>query len=294
MIKSMTGFGRAEYADDKRSVVVEIKAVNHRYSDISVKMPRRYSFAEEQLKSLVKNVAPRGKIDISVMVDNAAVDDTNVQLNLTIAKQYYDNLMLLKNEFALQGEVSLSMLGNMADVIRIIPDAEDEEAILKSLTMPTLSAAENLNNMRVAEGAKLAEDLLYRGGLVADLANEIEVYAPKVSQLYAQKMKDRIGELLGGVATVPEERIVLEAAIFADKANITEELVRLKSHVQQLKDIIGQADQPAGKKLDFLIQEMNREVNTIGSKANDLSITNHVLSLKSEVEKIREQVQNIE
>ncbi len=294
MIKSMTGFGRAEYTDEKRNVVVEIKAVNHRYSDISVKMPRRYSFAEEQLKGLVKTVAPRGKIDVSVMVDNAAMDDTNVQLNLTIAKQYYNNLTLLKDEFALQGDISISLLAGMPDVIRVIADVEDEEAIIKSLTSPVLAAAENLNNMRIAEGSKLAEDILYRGQLVADLATQIDAYAPKVSELYAQKMKDRIAELLGSATAIPEDRILLEAAVFADKSNITEEIVRLKSHVQQLKDIIAKADQPVGKKLDFLIQEMNREANTIGSKANDLAITNNVLSLKSEIEKIREQVQNIE
>jgi len=294
MIKSMTGFGRGEYTDEERNVVVEIKSVNHRYSDITVKMPRRYSFAEEKIKGLVKNVAPRGKIDVSIMVDNASQEDTNIQLNLSIAKKYYDNLMLLKKEFSLQGDVSLSLLGGMPDVIKSTPDVEDEEAIWMSLSTPVMLAAENLNLMRIAEGEKLAEDILYRGQLVSDLATEIEAYAPSISKVYTLKMRDRISELLENATAIPEDRIVLEAAIFADKSNITEELVRLKSHMQQLRDIINNADQPVGKKLDFLIQEMNRETNTIGSKANDLAITNNVLSLKSEVEKIREQVQNIE
>jgi uncharacterized protein (TIGR00255 family) len=294
MLKSMTGFGRGEYADEKRSVVVEIRAVNHRYSDINIKMPRRYSFAEEPIKGLVKNVAPRGKIDVAIMIDNSSDEDTNVKLNLPVAKQYYENLTMLKEELNIPGDISVSLLSGMPDVIKAIPNVENEEAVLKSLSEPVILAVDNLDKMRIAEGAKLTEDILFRGGLIADLASNIEVYAPNVSRAYALKIKERISELLDKAATIPEERIVLEAAVFADKSNITEELVRLKSHVQQLNDIIEKSNQPVGKKLDFLVQEMNREANTIGSKANDIEITKHVLSLKSEIEKIREQVQNIE
>lgn len=294
MLKSMTGFGRGEYADEKRSVVVEIRAVNHRYSDINIKMPRRYSFAEEPIKGLVKNVAPRGKIDVAIMIDSAADEDTNVRLNLTVARQYYENLTKLKEELHIPGDISMSILSGIPDIIKAVPNVENEEAVLKSLSEPVILAVENLDKMRMTEGAKLAEDILYRGSLIADLATEIEVYAPSVSKAYALKMQERISDLLEKAETVSEERILLEAAIFADKSNITEELVRLKSHVQQLKDIIASANQPVGKKLDFLVQEMNREANTIGSKANDIEITKHVLSLKSEIEKIREQVQNIE
>lgn len=294
MIKSMTGFGRGEYADEKRSVVVEIRAVNHRYSDINIKMPRRYSFAEEPIKGLVKNVAPRGKIDVAIMIDSVADDDTNVKLNLSVAKQYHENLTKLKEELNIPGDISVSLLGGMPDVIKAIPNVENEEAVLKSLSEPVILAVDQLDKMRMAEGAKLAEDMLYRGELIADLASKIEVYAPNVARLYAQKMKERISDLLDRAETISEDRILMEAAVFADKSNITEELVRLKSHVQQLKDIITRSNQPVGKKLDFLVQEMNREANTIGSKANDIEITKHVLSLKSEIEKIREQVQNIE
>ncbi|NCB41057.1 MAG: YicC family protein [Clostridia bacterium] len=294
MLKSMTGFGRGEYADEKRSVVVEIRAVNHRYSDINVKMPRRYSFAEEPIKSLVKNVAPRGKIDVAIMIDSSSDEDTNIKLNLTVAKQYYENLTLLKETLNIPGDISIALLAGMPDVVKTVSNVENEEDILKSLSEPVILAVENLNKMRMAEGLKLAEDILYRGNLISDLASEIEAYAPSVSKAYALKMKERISELIDKAAAVSEERILLEAAIFADKSNITEEIVRLKSHVQQLRDIIGKSDQPVGKKLDFLVQEMNREANTIGSKANDIAITSNVLSLKSEIEKIREQVQNIE
>lgn len=290
----MTGFGRGEYTDEKRSIVVEIRAVNHRYSDISVKMPRRYSFAEEPIKALVKNVAPRGKIDVSIQVDNSGEEDTSVRLNLPVAKQYCDNLLKLKSELDLQGEVSLSLLAGMPDVIKPMAALEDEEAILKSLSEPVIQAVENLDAMRRDEGARLAEDILYRGGLIADIAQEVEACGPEVVAAYALKMKERIAELMGNGGVVPEDRILLEAAIFADKSNITEELVRLKSHIAQLRSIIAAAKEPVGKKLDFLVQEMNREANTMGSKANDIAITNRVLELKSEIEKIREQIQNIE
>ncbi len=290
----MTGFGRGEYTDEKRSIVVEIRAVNHRYSDISVKMPRRYSFAEEPIKALVKNVAPRGKIDVSIQVDNSGEEDTSVRLNLPVAKQYCDNLLKLKSELDIQGEVSLSLLAGMPDVIKPMAALEDEEAILKSLSEPVIQAVENLDAMRRDEGARLAEDILYRGGLIADIAQEVEACGPEVVAAYALKMKERIAELMGNGGVVPEDRILLEAAIFADKSNITEELVRLKSHIAQLRSIIAAAKEPVGKKLDFLVQEMNREANTMGSKANDIAITNRVLELKSEIEKIREQIQNIE
>jgi len=294
MLKSMTGFGRGEYSDEKRSVVVEIRAVNHRYSDINIKMPRRYSFAEEPIKSLVKNVAPRGKIDVAIMIDSSSDEGTNIRLNLTVAKQFYENLTLLKETLNIPGDISIALLAGMPDVLKAVSNVENEEDILKSLSEPVILAVENLDKMRMAEGLKLAEDILYRGAMIADLASEIEAYAPSVSKAYALKMQERIRELIDKAVTVSEERILLEAAVFADKSNITEEIVRLKSHVQQLKDIIEKSDQPVGKKLDFLVQEMNREANTIGSKANDISITSNVLSLKSEIEKIREQVQNIE
>ncbi len=294
MIKSMTGFGRSEYTDGKRSIIVEIKSVNHRYSDITFKMPRRYSFAEDRLKSAVKDIARRGKLDVSIMVENITEDDTNVRLNTMVAKQYYDNLRELQKVFGLCGDITLQFLATLPDVMKAVPDVEDEEAITKSLEIPVLEAARKLDEMRTLEGAKLAEDVIKRGALIRDLVKDIETRSPEVTRCYTEKLQERIKELLGNNVTVPEDRILVEAAIFADKCSITEELVRLDSHILQLNSIISKSNQPDGKKLDFLVQEMNREANTIGSKANDIEITNKVLEIKSEIEKIREQVQNIE
>ena len=294
MIKSMTGFGRSEYTDGKRSIIVEIKSVNHRYSDITFKMPRRYSFAEDRLKGAVKDIARRGKIDVSIMVENITEDDTNIRLNTMVARQYYDNLRALQSEFDVSGDITLQFLSTLPDVMKAIPDVEDEEAIYKSLETPVLDAAKKLDAMRTLEGAKLAEDIVRRGGYIRERVKEIEERSPEVTKAYAEKLRERIKELIGTNVTIPEDRILVEAAIFADKCSITEELVRLDSHIIQMNDIISKSNQPDGKKLDFLVQEMNREANTIGSKANDIEITNKVLDIKSEVEKIREQVQNIE
>ena len=294
MIKSMTGFGRAEYSDGKRNITVEIRTVNHRYSDIAIKMPRRYSFAEDKIKNKIKETVVRGKADVSIMVENLTENDLNVTLNTMVAKQYYENLKELATTFELPGEIDLQFVASLPDVMKAVPDVEDEEEITRSLLIPVEEACKKLDEMRIIEGAKLAEDLIYRGKLIRDLASKIEKRAPLVSEQYAKKLKDRITELIGGSVTIPEDRILLEAAIFADKCNITEELVRLDSHTIQLESIITKSNQPDGKKLDFLVQEMNREANTIGSKANDIEITNLMLDIKAEVEKIREQVQNIQ
>lgn len=294
MIKSMTGFGRSEYTDGKRSIIVEIKSVNHRYSDITIKMPRRYSFAEDRLKGAVKDIARRGKIDVSIMVENITEDDTNVRLNTMVARQYYENLRELQREFEVGGDITLQFLSTLPDVMKAVPDVEDEDAIYKNLEIPVREAAKKLDEMRTLEGAKLAEDIIKRGDYIRNRVKEIEERSPEVTKAYTEKLRDRIKELIGSNVTIPEDRILVEAAIFADKCSITEELVRLDSHIIQLNSIISKSNQPDGKKLDFLVQEMNREANTIGSKANDIEITNQVLEIKSEIEKIREQVQNIE
>lgn len=294
MIKSMTGFGRSEHSDGKRNITVEIKSVNHRYGDISVKMPRRYSFAEEGIKNIVKKTVSRGKVDVSIIVENLTEEDITVKLNTVVARQYIENLKQLRETFSLEGEASLQFVAALPDVMKAVPDVEDEEEVCRAIEIPLEQAVKNLDNMRAEEGAKLAEDLLMRGGLIQSYVKEIEERSPQVASAYAEKLQDRIKELLGSHVTVPEDRILLEAAIFADKCSITEELVRLDSHMIQLKSIIEKSRQPSGKKLDFLVQEMNREANTIGSKANDIAITNLMLEIKSEIEKIREQVQNIE
>ena len=294
MIKSMTGFGRAEYTDGKRNITVEIKSVNHRYSDISVKMPRRYSFAEDRVKAVVKSRLKRGKVDVSIMVENITENDINIKLNEPIARQYFDNLKTLQNNFDLSGEITLRLLATMPDVMKAIPDVDDEEEIAKAILVPVEEAAVNLEKMRAVEGEKLAEDLLGRGETIKEILDKIAERAPGVVVDYTAKLKERITELLAGNATLPEERILTEAAIFADKCAIDEEITRLNSHLIQLKKIVDSPNDAEGKKLDFLVQEMNREANTIGSKANDITITNYMLEIKSEIEKIREQVQNIE
>lgn len=294
MIKSMTGFGRAEYSDGKRNIIVEIKAVNHKYSELYVRIPRRYSFAEEHIKNAVKEYASRGKIDISVVVDNLTDDDVTVKLNTAIVKQYIGCLSQLREEYGLAGDIDLQFVSSLPDVMKTAPDVEDEEEILKGFLVPVREAAAGLDHMRALEGDRLSEDLIMRGRLILNMVDEIEKNAPLVAENYRIKLGERINELLSGKNVVPEERIAAEVALFADKCNITEEIVRLRSHCRQLEEIIEKSTGPCGKKLDFLVQEMNREANTICSKANFLEITNTALDVKSEIDKIREQVQNIE
>lgn len=294
MIKSMTGYGRGEYNDGKRNIIAEVRAINHRYSEVSVRMPRRYSFAEEKIKAAVKSIAKRGKIEVAILVENVTEDDVNIRLNTLLAKQYIDNLRELKDTFDLNGELNVQFVASLPDVMKSVADIGDEEQICKALEIPVLEAVKALDVMRAAEGRKLAEDILKRGELIRRLAARVEERSPEVVKTYRVKLADRIHDLLEKNVEVPEERIAVECAIFADKCSVTEELVRLESHIGQLNTIISSSNQPDGKKLDFLIQEMNREANTIGSKANDITITNLVLEIKSEIEKIREQVQNIE
>lgn len=294
MIKSMTGFGRGEYSDGKRNVIAEIKTVNHRYADVNVKMPKRYSFAEEKIKAIVKERVKRGKVEVSIIVENLTEEDTTVKLNTLVASQYVENLKELKKTYDLKGDIDIQLVANMPDVLKAIPDVENEEEVTAVINGAVAEAAKALDDMRGIEGTKLAEDLLMRGDLIRDLVKKIDTRAPKVAEEYTQKLLNRIKELIGDQVDVPEDRILVEAAVFADKANITEELVRLDSHMIQLKNILNSSDGPCGKKLDFLVQEMNREANTIGSKSNDMEITALMLETKSEIEKIREQVQNIE
>ena len=294
MVKSMTGFGRSEYADEKRSVTVEIRSVNHRYSDITVRMPRRYSFAEDRIKSAVKSSAHRGKIEVSIQIENKGDEDVNITLNEAVARQYLENLGRLKQTFGIEGDVTLEYVASLPDVMKSVPDVENEEEITAALVKAVGKAAERHAQMRSVEGQKLAEDILKRADLIEGFVERIAERSPDVVKSYAENLRSRIAELTEGALEGAEERILLEAAVFADKINVTEEIVRLRSHVGQLRRIISEDGQPQGKKLDFLVQEMNREANTIGSKANDLEITSGVLEIKSEIEKIREQVQNIE
>ena len=295
MIRSMTGFGRGEYSDGKRNVICEIRTVNHRYADISVKMPKRYSFAEEKIKALIKERVRRGKVEVSIIVENLTEGDITIRLNSPVAQQYIENLKELKERYGLTGEIDLKLVSSMPDVLKAIPDVEDEEEVTAVICESVKAAVSRLDEMRTTEGAKLAEDLLMRGELIREIVKKIEKRAPLVAEEYREKLEARIRELVEDKVDIPADRILVEAAVVADKANITEELVRLDSHMIQLKAFLTESGEgTVGKKLDFLVQEMNREANTIGSKANDLEITSLMLETKSEIEKIREQVQNIE
>lgn len=294
MIKSMTGFGRSEYSDEKRNVTVEIKTVNHRYFDVNCRVPRRYSFVEDKLKALIKETVKRGKVEVSVAVENLTDGDTTISLNLDIAKAYIDRLNELKANFQLNGEVDLTYVATLPEVMKSMAKVADEEEILNAILTPTEMAANNLNEMRLIEGEKLAKDILRRKEVVAGIVAKIAERAASVPAAYRLKLEERLNELLDKKIEIPEDRIITELAIFADKCNIDEEITRLKSHLSQFESIVMESGQPDGKKMDFIIQEMNREANTIGSKANDLEITNMVIEIKAEIEKIREQVQNIE
>jgi TIGR00255 family protein len=296
MVKSMTGYGRGIYSGEQRSITVEVKAVNHRYCDITVKMPRKYSFAEEKIKAAAKEVLKRGKVEIGVSIDNFGKSETDVNINLDAAKRYYDALTELGQNFNLagDGQVPLSLLAGMTDVLTTAPATEDEEVLERELLAALKEALEEISAMRAVEGEKLALDILKRADIIENTKNLITERAPKIEREYKERLQARIIELLDGSVEIPEERLALEAAIFADKANITEEIVRLGSHIDQLRSFINSDEETVGKKIDFLVQEMNREANTIGSKSNDMDITSWMLELKAEIEKIREQIQNIE
>ena len=294
MVKSMTGFGRGEFNDGKRNIVVEIKSVNHRYCDIQVRMPRRYSFAEDAIKNTIKKYVNRGKFDVSMSVEYIAESDIRVDLNRPLVQQYIDNMNILRDEYGVNGDITLELISGMPEVLKQVSDVENEDEIRANIIKATEAAAANLVRMREAEGEKLAKDLVERADIIKDMVNDISVKAAALPGIYKEKLKARINDLLDGVAEISEERLAQEVALFADKADITEEITRLRSHMDQMKSIIGESTGADGKKLDFLVQEMNREANTIGSKANDLGITEIMLKIKSEVEKIREQVQNIE
>ena len=293
MIKSMTGFGRGEYRDENRSVLAEIRSVNHRYCDINVRIPKKYSFAEEAVKKTVKEYFRRGKADVSIIIEQLADADVEYQLNTALAAKYMEKIGELADAFQMNKDVRLEFLAGVPDVLKPVPAIEDEEQITAAIVGAVDAAARNHYQMSCTEGSRLEQDILLRGDLILKEVAEIEERSPQVVSEYMEKLRTRISELLNG-AGIEESRILQEAAVFSDKINVTEEIVRLRSHIGQLGEIIQDASEPVGKKLDFLVQEMNREANTIGSKANDIDITRHVLTIKSEVEKIREQVQNIE
>jgi len=296
MIKSMTGYGRAEAVAEGRSVSVEIRSVNHRYSEVSVRLHGRCSFAEDAVRQLVKSRAGRGKIDVSIYFTSTNEEDALVTLNNAVAKQYFTGLRDLQKAFDTTGEISLELLASMPEVFKQDRPQASEDAILALLLESTEKALASFDEMRGSEGLKLKEDFEKRLDSIENHVKSIGDRAPEVLELHTAKIKERIASLVENSIddAVFEQRLAMEIAVFADKASLEEELVRLTSHLEQFRKAInGTGGEPVGKKLDFIVQEMNREANTIGSKANDLHITEQMIELKNGIENIREQVQNI-
>jgi uncharacterized protein (TIGR00255 family) len=292
MLKSMTGFGRGEYQDQGRELLVEIKTVNHRYCDIYIKLPRQISFLEDRIREIVSKNISRGKIDVFISFENHGEDSRNIVFDEALAKTYIDALGLLRDKYNLQDDISVSLISKFPDILKIEKTEEDQEQIWLLLKVALEKALEALVVMREHEGQELKNNLLERAEYIESVLKGITVRSSSVVKEYKLKLENRIKELMEQ-QTVDENRLAMEVAIFADRCSIDEEIVRLASHISQMRDALT-LQQPVGRKLDFLIQEMNREINTIGSKANDLVITKEVVEIKSELEKVREQIQNIE
>lgn len=298
MPKSMTGYGRAQRLSDGRDVLVEIRAVNHRYYEFSARLPRTCMYLEEKLKTFLNGKIARGKVEVSVTITRPDGKDAQIAVNRSVAEGYVNALRMLNEEMGENGglwlndDITLSSLLRLPDVFTVTKEQDDENAVWAVVSEAAAEALESFLSMRKAEGERLANDLLGKLSGLETMLDKIEAIEPGVAESYRQKLLAKLTELLGDT-NIDEQRILTETAIFAEKTAIDEETVRLHSHIAQFRTLIA-SDEPVGRKLDFLVQEMNREVNTIGSKAQDLSITRLVVDMKSEIEKIREQIQNIE
>lgn len=292
MIMSMTGFGRAEVSVGSRDIIVEIKSVNHRYFEFSCRTGRGYSFLEEKLKKYVGEHVGRGKVDLYVSVtenDDTAVE---VELNKPLAAGYINAMRQLAKEYEITDDIAVSTLTRFGDVFQIHRPPTDEDAVFADVKVAVDEALSHFIEMRRVEGEKLREDILSRADHILSIVGEIEERSPATVQEYRERLYAKLQDVLQS-ASIDEQRILTEAAIFADKVAVDEETVRLRSHFDQLKKFMD-ADGPIGRKLDFIVQEMNREANTIGSKVSDSVLAHKVVDIKGEIEKIREQVQNIE
>ena len=292
MVKSMTGYGRARQTLNGRDITVEVRSVNNRYLDCTVKVPRTYIFAEDAVKARVQKAVSRGKVDVFITIDAAAADETVVAVNEPLARGYYEALTRLKDMFSLEDGLNAVTLAKFPDVLTVTKADEDLESVAADICAVLDEALAAYNAMRTVEGGKLREDIAGRADTIEAVVGKVEERSPQTVAAYREKLLARMQEVLQSTA-IDESRILTEAAIFADKIAVDEETVRLRSHLSQLRTML-ESDQPIGRKLDFLIQEVNRECNTIGSKCNDLTIAQDVVNMKAEVEKIREQVQNIE
>lgn len=292
MIKSMTGYGKSEQTIDSLNVTVEIKSVNHRYFEFSARVPREYGFLEEKLKKYCNSLITRGKVECYVSVEDLEEREMEVNVNETLAAGYVKALKELSERFGLKDDISAVTLSRYPDVITLHKASEDEERIWNAVKTVAETAVSKFIEMRETEGSKLRGDILSRADYIIECVEFIEGRSPETVREYNEKLKQRMKELLGDAA-VDEQRLLNEAAIYADKIAVDEETVRLRSHISQLREFMNSSE-AIGRKLDFLVQEINREANTIGSKAQDVDVAKKVIAIKAEVEKIREQVQNIE
>lgn len=292
MLKSMTGFGRAVEEIDGYVITVEIKSVNHRYFDFSSRIPRQYGFLDDKLKSYINSKVSRGKVECYVSVEALDTEDAAVVINKTLASAYVEALKELSEEYSLKEDFGTAFVSRLPDVFVLKKADEDEEKIWQLVKSVTDEAIEKFIQMRAVEGAKMKEDVASRAEYILDCVSFIEERSPQTVKEYNDKLVERVHEIIGDVS-LDEQRIIQEVAIYADKVAVAEETVRLRSHIAQLKTFL-ESEEPIGRKMDFLVQEINRETNTIGSKANDVDIARKVVDIKAEVEKIREQIQNIE
>ena len=292
MVKSMTGFGRSVENIDGLNITVEIKSVNHRYFEFSSRLPRAYQFAEDALKALCQQSITRGKIELSVFVEDNTDKGTKIEINHQYAGAYITALKELAREYKIKDDLKLSAIADNPELLTVRKTALDDETVINAFCAVTKNALESYNAMREVEGEKLKADVLSRVDTILSKVEFIESRSPETVKAYRERIEEKMRELLGSAA-VDEQRIITETAIFADKVAVDEETVRLRSHMSQLKNLLN-SDSATGKKIDFLIQEMNREANTIGSKSQNVEIAHTVVDIKAEIEKIREQIQNIE
>lgn len=292
MIKSMTGYGRQETVLEGKKILAEVRSVNHRFSDYSIKLPRHMLFLEDKVRCLASEYITRGKVDIYIAVENFGEGDKEIILNEPLAKSYLEALHKLRDTFDLRDDISVSRVAMFGDVFRAERREEDEEQLWNEVSGVLREALQKFSDMRSREGERIYRDLYDRIGYMKSLAEEIEEREPGIVADYEKRLYDKIKETLGDTQ-IDESRILTEVALFADKVAVNEELVRLSSHFEEYYSILDK-NEPAGRKLDFLIQEINREVNTIGSKANDITVSKKVVELKGEIEKLREQIQNVE
>lgn len=291
MIKSMTGFGKNNLAINDRNYQVEIRSVNHRYLDINIRMPRQLTYLEEIIKKAISTKIKRGKIDVSISFENNSTEGRNVKINTEIAKMYIEQLRKLAEVENILSDIQVTEITKLPDVLNINID-QDDDTIKQELLESVSIATDNLIEMKQAEGNKIAEDLIRRINYIEEKILKISELSTGLIEEYVVKLEERIKEILK-TDIIDKSRIAQEVVIYADKTSIEEEITRLKSHIIQFRNLLKE-EEPVGKKIDFLIQEMNRETNTIGSKANNLDIVNGVIDIKTELENIREQIQNIE